>query len=168
MPTAPSANRDEIREEVVLRASPGRVRRPLTDCRELVAWWGDPAAYRCTARTLDPRVGGRWRAEGTTAQGGAFHVGGEVLEIDPPSTLAYTWEPSWIDVPPTTVRITLTEAPEGTRLVWRHSGFADYPRALEHHRGGLPNMLRWLARYVDPLESPGSRPRSMPGLEEPL
>ncbi|HEU5169792.1 MAG TPA: SRPBCC domain-containing protein [Gemmatimonadales bacterium] len=149
MTNPPSISLDEIVEEVFLRATPERVWRALTDPDELVTWWGDPAAYVCTRWTLDLRVGGSWRAGGRNAGGGAFQVSGHFLEIDPERVLAYTWEPSWVAVPPTTVRIALTPGDGGTRVLWRHSGFAGYPRALADHRGGLPTVLAWLARYVD-------------------
>ena len=142
-------SRDEIREEIVLRAPPARVWRALTDPAELLVWWGDPAAYRCTRWVFTPKPGSPWRVEGTNARGGAFWVEGEVLEADPPRRLSYSWKPSWIEVPATTVRIALEPAGEGTRLVWRHCGFEGYPQALEDHRGGLPSVIRWLARYVD-------------------
>jgi uncharacterized protein YndB with AHSA1/START domain len=158
---------DQIREEMVLRTPPAQVWRALTRPEELLAWWGDPSVYQCTRWVLDPIAGSRWRAEGTNAAGGAFSVGGTVLEAVPPSLLAYTWEPSWIEVPATTVRITLDPVPEGTRLVWVHSGFTRYPRALQDHRGGLPSVLGWLRRYLGRDESPRVTARSMPGPEEP-
>ena len=146
-PSAPSA--DQIREEVVLRAPAARVWRALTDPAELLAWWGDPSAYQCTRWTFLPVPGAPWSAEGINAGGGSFRVEGEILEAVAPQVLAYTWKPSWIPVPPTTVRITLEPVTGGTRLVWIHSGFAGHPQALDDHRGGLPTVIRWLARFVD-------------------
>ena len=140
---------DQIREEFVLGAPAARVWRALTDPAELLAWWGDPSAYQCTSWIFQPVPGTPWSVEGTNAGGGSFRVEGEILEAAPPRLLVYTWKPSWIAVPSTTVRITLEPVPEGTRVVWTHSGFAGYPQALEDHRGGLPSVIRWLARYVD-------------------
>lgn len=166
--TAPiNQTTDQIREEMVLRAPPSRVWHALTCPEELLAWWGDRSAYQCTRWMFDPVPGTAWRAEGTNAAGGTFSVGGTVLEAVPPGLLAYTWEPSWVDLPPTTVRITLEPVLGGTRLVWMHSGFAGYPRALQDHRGGLPSVLGWLRRYVSPAESPEVPSRSMAGPEEP-
>lgn len=101
---------DEIREGIVVRAEPARVWRALTDPAELLVWWGDPSAYRCTGWTFAPVPGSAWRVEGTNVQGGALRVDGEILEADPPRSLAYTWRPSWIEVPATIVRITLEPA----------------------------------------------------------
>jgi uncharacterized protein YndB with AHSA1/START domain len=166
--TAPLDQRvDQIREEIVLRAPPPRVWRALTEPEELLAWWGDPSAYQCTRWVFNPEPGKPWRAEGRNAGGGAFHVEGEILEAVPPRILAYTWKPSWVEVSATTVRIILEPTDEGTRLIWVHSGFAGYPRALEDHRGGLPGVLRWLGRFVERAESPMLRSRSMPGPDKP-
>jgi uncharacterized protein YndB with AHSA1/START domain len=140
---------DVVEERIFIEAPPERVFRALTTPEELIAWWGDPREYRCTSWTLDLRVGGRWRSEGDGAAGGRFTVEGEFLEIEPPRVLAFTWSPSWVEVPPTRVRIVLEARPGGTHLTWTHSGFAGYPRALAAHRGGLPSVVGWLRAFVE-------------------
>jgi uncharacterized protein YndB with AHSA1/START domain len=79
---------DAVVEEVFINAPPERVFTALTDPKELLAWWGDPGAYWCTNWTLDLRVGGRWRCEGASQRGGAFHVEG-------PCTNPNSKSPAW-------------------------------------------------------------------------
>jgi len=140
---------DAVVEEVFIEASPARVFRALTEPQELMAWWGDPEVYRCGSWSLELRVGGRWRCEGTSKHGGAFTVHGEFLAIEPPQLLAYTWNPSWVEAPPTTVRITLAAQKGGTLVSWAHSGFRGHPRALADHKGGLPGVVAWLRTYLE-------------------
>lgn len=144
-----TADRDALVEEIVIKAPPERIFRALTEPRELLAWWGDEAHYRCTSWTLDLRVGGVWRSVGRNAAGKDFVVEGEFLEVAPPHRLAYSWRPSWVNAAGTTVRIALDPVPGGTRLTWTHSGFARFPEALEDHRGGLPTVIAWLKGFVE-------------------
>jgi len=141
--------KDAVVEQVFINALPERVFAALTEPKELLAWWGDPGTYRCTGWTLDLRVGGRWRCEGTSQRGGAFHVEGEFLDVRPPSWLSYSWRPSWVEAPPTTVEIALTPQAGGTLVVWAHRGFRGHPRALADHKGGLPTVIAWLRRFLE-------------------
>lgn len=140
---------DGVVKSVFIKARPERVFRALTEPAELLAWWGDRQVYWCTKWTLDLRVGGRWRCEGTSRRGGAFSVEGEFVEIVPPARLQYTWRASWVEAPPTTVRITLSAQQDGTLVRWEHSGFHGYPRALADHRGGLPTVVAWLRTFLE-------------------
>lgn len=155
----PEDAEDRVVETIELAASPERVFRALTDPGELAAWWGDPRMYVTERWELELRVGGRWRCTGRGAQGGLFEVEGEYLELDPPRVVAFTWRPSWVDVPPTVVRIVLEPTPSGTRLTWTHSGFVGYPRALADHRFGLPAVLGWLRAFLERPERPAESRR---------
>jgi uncharacterized protein YndB with AHSA1/START domain len=139
---------DQIAETLVIHAAPERVYRALTDPEELVAWWGDPDMYWCTSWTLDLRIGGRWKSEGTNRQGGTFSVEGEFTELDPPRVVGFTWKPSWIEST-TRIRVVLTAIEGGTHVEWTQSGFAGNQRAIADHKGGLPSVLTWLKRYAE-------------------
>jgi len=139
---------DAIVEEILIRATPERIFRALTDPEELIAWWGSPETYRCRSWELSLEVGGSWRCSGQNASGRPFRVEGRFLEIDPPRLLAYSWRASWVDAPETKVRIELRPEEDGTRLIWTHSGFAGHPRALEDHEGGLPAVVGWLDAFA--------------------
>jgi uncharacterized protein YndB with AHSA1/START domain len=140
---------DAVVETVFIKASPERVFHALTEPSELLAWWGESEVYWCTSWTRDLRVGGSWRCEGTSKRGGAFSVEGRFLEIEPPRRLTYTWRPSWVEAPPTTVRITLGAQDGGTLLTWAHYGFRGYARALADHKGRLPTVVAWLRTFLE-------------------
>ncbi len=126
-----------------------RVFRALTDPAELPKWWGDPAMYQTTAMTADLRVGGAWRCEGRGADGHAFHVGGEYIEIAAPHRVAFTWRPSWDDTPDTVVTYSLESIEGGTRVTARHSGFtAASAESCRGHGQGWARVLDWLRSFV--------------------
>lgn len=78
-------------------------------------------------------------------------LGGEVLEMDPPSRLVYTFTHTWLGGKITTVTWELSEAYGGTRVLLTHAGFdaADDPMAMllshdngwEEHFGRLRGIL---------------------------
>lgn len=139
-----------ILARVEISAPPERVFRALTT-EELTRWWGADDLYRTTSFAIDLRPGGRWRTEGRGADGHAFHVGGEVLEVEPPRRLVQTWEPSWDPGPPTKIVYTLDAIDGGTRVTVRHSGFtSDRAATCDGHAHGWTRVLGWLTSYVEP------------------
>jgi uncharacterized protein YndB with AHSA1/START domain len=143
-----SLDEDQIVQEIFIDASPERVFKAITTPEELIAWWGDDNAYRADKWNVDLHVGGRYRSEGKGTQGNDFVVEGTYLEIDPPNTLVYTWEPSWHKIPATTVRWELNPQGKGTLVRITHSGFGANVDAKKDHEGGWPHVLAWLNRYV--------------------
>ncbi len=69
-----------------------------------------------------PVVGHRFQLRDPDARGWRGYVDGEVLEVDPPRKLAYTWVGDE-RIPQTVVTFTLTPSGEGTRLTLDHTGF---------------------------------------------
>ncbi|MDD5034013.1 MAG: SRPBCC domain-containing protein [Methylococcaceae bacterium] len=139
---------DTVIEEIDIQAPPERVFSALTDPQQLLAWWGDDSLYRCTQWTADLRVGGKWRAEGESAQGESFAVEGEYVRVESPSLLIYTWNPSWESGPPTTVQFEFRRTDSGTRLTLTHSGFVS-ETATERQEGGWKRVLGWLCSHVE-------------------
>jgi uncharacterized protein YndB with AHSA1/START domain len=137
-----------ILARVDIAASPERVFRALTTS-ELTNWWGSPEMYRTTSFTIDLRRGGKWRSDGVGADGHSFHVEGEVVDVEPPRRLVWTWRPSWDAGPTTTVAFALDPTPSGTRLTVRHSGFAD-PSACGSHATGWERVTTWLDKHLAP------------------
>ena len=127
-----------------------RVFEALTDPRELMAWWGSPETYQAHTWESDFRVGGRWRAAGTSSDGKPYAVEGEFLEIAPPHRLVQTWRHDW-EVNQSVTRVTYTLAPMagGTRLTVHHEGFGDRTESCEAHSHGWTRVLQWLAAHVD-------------------
>lgn len=152
--TETTSERLEVRRELAIAARPETVWGFLVDPGKQMRWMG-------VSVELDPRPGGVVRIEVTPGN----VVRGEVVEIDPPRRLAYTW--GWeqgsdeaLLVPPgsTTVVFELEPDGEGTLLrfahrdlptsdsVARHThGWEHYlPRLQEAGGGGDPGRDSWL------------------------
>ncbi|HET9953313.1 MAG TPA: SRPBCC domain-containing protein [Polyangiaceae bacterium] len=139
-----------ILARIDIAAPPERVFRALTS-DELTKWWGSAEMYRVTEFRIDLRSGGSWRSDGVGADGTTFHVGGTVLEFEPPRKLVQTWEPSWeTDAPPTTLSYLLEPIETGTRVTVRHTGFSDRVASCESHATGWVRVLGWLESYIAP------------------
>jgi uncharacterized protein YndB with AHSA1/START domain len=132
---------------VEIAVPPERVFTALTT-DEITRWWGSPELYLTTEWTADLRVGGRWRADGKGADGTAFFVEGEYLEIDPPRKLVQTWKPQWEPGTATTITYRLEPIPTGTRLVMRHEGFVGRPESCQGHSQGWERVLGWLVGHL--------------------
>jgi uncharacterized protein YndB with AHSA1/START domain len=133
---------------VEIAAPPDRVFRAISS-EEVTKWWGSPEMYRTTKYSVDLRPGGAWRSDGVGADGSAFHVAGEVIEVDPPHKLVQTWNPSWETGPATTITWRLEASPIGTVLTVRHTGFVD-PRMCTHHADGWTRIFNWLHEFAVP------------------
>lgn len=131
---------------VEIAAPPERVFRAISS-EEIATWWGSPETYHVTRWTGDIRPGGWWRSEGVGADGHAFAVGGEILEVDPPSLLVQTWRFEHTPDNVTTIRYHIETIPGGSRLTIRHEGFRDRVDCDNHARG-WERVLGWLNRYV--------------------
>ena len=134
-----------------LRVPRDEVWRAFTVPRELRRWWGPEEGYSVADVEIEPRVGGTLRL-GMKPQGEpAYYVGGRVLDVQPGTALAFTWEwegertwahqPSKAKPTPTTVTLQLKErSGMVTELFLVHEGFAD-ERDREDHRWGWNGTL---------------------------
>jgi uncharacterized protein YndB with AHSA1/START domain len=138
--------RGTIAASVEIAAPPERVFRAISS-EEIASWWGSKETYRVTRWTGDVRPGGWWRSEGVSADGKAFAVSGEILEVDPPSSLVQTWRYDHDPGEVTTVRFRIEAIPGGARLTVRHEGFTDGASCDSHSRG-WERVLGWLAAHV--------------------
>lgn len=111
--------------DAVYPHSPERVWRALTTPEELAAWLMPNDFAPIVGHKFQFRVKPQWGWRGI--------VDCEVLEVDPPRRLTYTWQgdPKYRV---TTVTWTLTPAEGGTRLVLEHCGFRGV--------GGM--LLKWM------------------------
>jgi uncharacterized protein YndB with AHSA1/START domain len=97
--------------EITICARRETVFRYFTDSERFAKWWGEGSR-------IDPRPGGAVRIRYPNA----VEVTGEVVEIDPPRRIVFTY--SYAGKTPaegTLVTITLDEAPAGTVLKLRHA-----------------------------------------------
>jgi uncharacterized protein YndB with AHSA1/START domain len=150
---------DSLVSEIEVAAPPERVFQALIDPAQVLQWWGQAGMYRCMEFAADTRVGGKWRSAGKMVDGGNFTVVGEVLEFDPPRTLAYTWVASWTGDAKTTVRWELEPVPKGTLVRIRHTGLAQRPELAQSYRG-WPMILGWIRAYLETGETVESRKAS--------
>lgn len=139
------ADKGIVLARVDIAAPPERVFRALTT-DEVSQWWGQPELYQTTKHTMELRPGGAWRSEGVSAEGDAFHVSGEVIEVDPPHRLVFTWKSSW-DEGATTVSYRLDATATGTRVTVRHTGFAN-PASCGDHADGWERVFGWLDAHL--------------------
>jgi uncharacterized protein YndB with AHSA1/START domain len=107
----------EIRLEQTYPFPPQRVWWALTD-RDAMERWLMPNDF-------EPRIGHKFRFTGKPMPGWRGFVECEVLELEEPRLLAYTWmgDDDW--TAPTVVRWRLAPTEEGTLLTLEHTGFEE-------------------------------------------
>ena len=99
--------------EVTYPHSPEKVWKALTDSQAIAQW--------LMQNDFKPQLGHKFRFRvDPKPPGWTGEVDCEVLEVDPPRRLAYSWCGSGIN---TVVRWTLEPTPEGTRVRLEHRGF---------------------------------------------
>jgi uncharacterized protein YndB with AHSA1/START domain len=144
-------DRDAVVSEVEIAAPPDRVFEALVN-REQVSQWSNSDAYQLVHWELEPRTGGKWRStsrEKTSSK--IFDHWGEIVEVDRPRILAYTWFANWHadQSHPTMVRWELTPTASGTSLKVTHSGLAALPGACEGYSQGWPGLLEAVRTFVE-------------------
>jgi uncharacterized protein YndB with AHSA1/START domain len=133
----------------VFSAPAERVFGQLTEPTELARWWG-PHGFSIPDVRIDLRVGGTYRFTMQPPEGEAFHVSGEFLEIQAPSSLRFTfrWDEPVPDDRETVVQLTLSPLGERTKVTLTHEGFATAER-LELHRGGWADSFEKLDAILE-------------------
>ncbi|HEY9740161.1 MAG TPA: SRPBCC domain-containing protein [Coleofasciculaceae cyanobacterium] len=104
----------DLKLNVFYPHSPERVWQVITNRRALAAWLMD--------NDFEPRVGHKFRFQPDSQQGfdGTIHC--EVIELDEPRSLSYTWR-GGLMCKPTIVTWTLLPVDGGTQLQLEHKGF---------------------------------------------
>ena len=139
-----------LERTVIIHATPDTVFRFFTDSTRFAKWWG-------AGSTIDPKPGGRV----FITHPGNIESGGEVVEIDPPRRLVFTYgfvSGKPIPVGSSRVVIELGAERAGTRLRLRHeladkaaALFAEYRLQLEKtNRLDFPCLL---SKAIELLES---------------
>ena len=104
---------------------------------ELLARWYCPNPALELKVDADVRVGGAYVVEM-----GPYVLRGSYLEADPPHRLAFTWKWDADDDEPSTVRVELSKADEGTRMLLLHSGLSGPEDAANHLQSWEPELDR--------------------------
>jgi uncharacterized protein YndB with AHSA1/START domain len=156
MPTTiVTPDQDALIAEIDIAAPAERVFKALTDPDQLKRWFTNPS---CPAKTwnMDARLGGKYNhvtGKGTVGVNGVseFECHGEIVEIDPPRLLVYTWIANWHDDKQraTTVRWELEASGKTTLVKVIHRGLATEKVAREDYRGGWPGVLNYLKAFVE-------------------
>ena len=137
-----------ILASVEIAAPVERVFAALTRPEKITRWWGKEGVYKTESWSSDFRVGGKWQADGSNADGTTFSVSGTYLEIDPPRTIVQTWKSSWDGDNETRLSYRLVQIDSGTEVTLRHEGFIGRPSSCEGHSQGWELILNWLANYL--------------------
>lgn len=141
---------------VEIAAPPERVFTALTSAEEVTKWWGSDDTYRTTEWTMPLTPGAPWKASGVGADGVPFSVEGEIVEVDAPRKLVWTWRPIWDGGHTTTITYRLEPTDGGTRVTIRHEGFGDRVDSCRGHGDGWERVLGWLSIHA-PLAAAAPR-----------
>ena len=149
-------DRDAVVTEIEIAASPERVFQALIT-REQAMLWGSNQAFEMVSREMDARPGGKWRFVSREKAGKAppglesYDHHGEVLEIDPPRVLAYSWFANWHEKPlhKTVVRWELAPTSGGTHVRVTHSGLKEMPEACVGYSQGWPGLVQALRNFFE-------------------
>jgi uncharacterized protein YndB with AHSA1/START domain len=150
-------DQDAVVSEIEIAAPPERVFQALID-REQALQWGTTDIFELAQWEMDARPGGSWhmlaREKGTKNPDGSsreFDHHGQVLEVDPPRVLEYSWFANWHEQPShrTVVRWELTPISTGTHVKVTHSGLAQLPAARAGYSQGWPGLLQDVKNYLE-------------------
>ena len=132
-------------------ADPETVFDFVTKTENLLKWWG-PESMTLPEHQLDFSKAGPWFSVMANAEGGRYKVTGEVLAVDPPNSVEFSW--AWHDENDvrgheSTVRFEVTSnGTGGTLFKVIHSGLADEESAANHNQGWT-STLRKLERLAN-------------------
>jgi uncharacterized protein YndB with AHSA1/START domain len=154
--TSTTPDLEAVVSEIEIAAPRERVFQALTDATQLECWFSDPS---CPVRfwEMDARPGaGRYRyltEKGTVVVNNMSEIEcqGEILELDPPDILSYTWIANWHDdvTCRTVVRWELTPKLGRTHVKVTHSGLKNLPIARKDYSGGWPGVLKMLKEFAE-------------------
>jgi uncharacterized protein YndB with AHSA1/START domain len=118
-------------------------------------WWRRDSPYWNEKKALglrfEPYAGGRFIEVYDPVTGEGFEIG-RVEIWEPGSRLRYTWrQADWGPTETTTVDITFSQTPDGTRLELRHTGWETVANGAEISAGytmGSKQLLGWYAEVA--------------------
>jgi len=144
------SDHDTIITEIDIAAPPDRVFRGICDAETVRR-----RAPHLDVFEMDLRVGGKWRMEIRMPKP---HRGfsivkhdGEILELDPPRLIVYTWFANFHHDPKhrSIVRWEVRPTQSGTHVKVTHSGLAAEPAARAEYAGGWPGVLEELKTFAE-------------------
>ncbi|MBD2104519.1 SRPBCC domain-containing protein [Leptolyngbya sp. FACHB-261] len=139
--------RQAIKLQVFYPHTPERVWRVITDRRALADWLMD--------NDFEPRLGHKFWFRGHTLPGLDGAIQCQVIALDMPKRLSYTWQDSLMSQP-TVVTWTLTPVAGGTRLQLEHQGCKPEPNSFDELMR-LPGRQASRAWYQSPSSNANIR-----------
>jgi uncharacterized protein YndB with AHSA1/START domain len=147
-----SSDNDSVISEIEIAAPPARVFSALVE-REQALQWGGGETHQIIFWEMDARPGGSWRyiAKERKHTGTEFDHHGEIIQIDPPRLLEYSWFANWHPDPaqPTIVRWDLTPTATGTRLKVTHRGLGSMKGLAQGYSQGWPGLIEQIKKFVE-------------------
>lgn len=159
MPKAKTtADHDAVICEVEIAAPAERIFQALTSTDLLMRWWdGSDGPCRVKVWEFEPLVGGRHRHVAYDPTGkmqinglSEFEVHGEIIEFNPPHSLAYTWYANFHSVAghATLVRWELTPTADGTLVKMTHSQLKPLSEGGSYAQG-WPGVIGNLRKFAE-------------------
>lgn len=105
--------RQTLKMEAVYACAPEQIWQALTDRRALATWLME--------NDFEPQLGHRFQFQQRSLPGLEIVIHCQVITLDSPRCLAYTWQEQWMEQP-SIVTWTLKATESGTRLHLDHSG----------------------------------------------
>ena len=121
--------------DVVYPHQPQRVWEVLTDSRALAAWLME--------NNFEPRVGHRFQFKHTTLPGTDLTIECEVIELDEPRLISYTWKDNLM-CQPSIVTWILEPVEDGTRLRLQHKSLGTVSVEVQQTRYSQPFQNRFM------------------------
>ncbi len=128
----------ELKIEKHFKASPEKVFAFVTQTEHLLKWWG-PVGITITEHNLSLSDLGAWSSVMKGSEGNTYKVTGEVLAIDPPNSVDFSW--AWHDENDvrgheSSVRFEVkSDGNGGTLFTMIHSNLPDDETAQKHNQG---------------------------------
>lgn len=137
----------------VFRAGIDHVYDYISKPEHVLEWWG-PEGMSVPIQKLDFGTPGPWHSTMQAPDGRQFHVSGDVVDVDPPNRVAFTW--AWRQEdgsrgPESHVEIALEAVGDATRFTLTHSGLAD-EAARASHKDGWNSTLAKLENLIPIVE----------------
>jgi uncharacterized protein YndB with AHSA1/START domain len=121
-----------------------------TESSRIARWWG-PRGFSIVSCRADVRVGGTWRIETRSPEGGEHNAAGVYREVAAPERLVFTM--AWDGVEDgepgreTVVSVGFAEEGTGTRMTFRQAVFSS-PAARDAHDEGWSSAFELLAEHL--------------------
>lgn len=119
----------------------------LTDPDLVMQWWG-PDYVVARRGQVDFTKPGPWELIMDIEEGRTVHVSGEITEVDPPNSIAYTW--AWHRPDgrghESNVRVALKSHGSGTMLTLTHSNLPEEDQ--QGHKEGWTSTLNNLQKFA--------------------